>query len=145
MKELILRISIASLLIIPFISCGDNSPTPSPIISEGAWSGTIMGESLTFTVEGSEVKNLQLIYLYDFTLVPDDTVTWTPDDASISSNVFSMSDSTSHDNYHFTLQIDGTFNPPNAVSGIFYTTFEYDSAGVHESGSDSLSWTGSHN
>lgn len=145
MRKMIFLISIAAMLLVPFISCSTSPSSPTHEISEGAWSGTIMGESLAFTVEGSEVKDLLITFPYHFTLVPDDTVTWTPDDASISSNAFSMSDSTSHDSYHYTLQIDGTFNPPDNVSGMFYTTFEYDSAGVHETGSDSLSWTGSHN
>lgn len=145
MKKMFLFTWITSLLLVLGASCGDSPSTPDHNISEGAWSGTIMGESLTFTVEGSEVKNLQLTFFYDFTLVPDDTVTWTPDDASISSNAFSMNDSTSHNSYHYTMNIEGTFDPPDDVSGVFSTTFEYNSGGTYESGSDSLSWTGSHN
>jgi len=126
------------------ISCGSSSPV-DPVISDGSWSGSVLGQSFTFSVDGNQVKDLQLTFIYWGISLPADTVTWSPADASISSNHFSMSDSLVQGYYTYTMSIEGTFNPPTNVSGMFATEGHYDSLGVHHIMSDSLSWTGSHN
>jgi hypothetical protein len=132
------------LLIAVCISCGSSSPN-DPVISDGNWSGSILGQAVTFTVDGSQVKDLQLNFIYWGITLPADTVTWSPSDASISSNHFSMSDSLNLGYYTYTMSIEGTFDPPSSVSGMFSTEGQYDSLGVHSTTGDSLSWTGSHN
>ena len=126
------------------LACGSSSPV-DPAISDGNWSGSVLGQAITFTVEGSQVKDLRLDFVYWGISLPSDTVTWTPADASISNNTFSMTDSVSQGYYTYTMAIEGTFDPPTSVSGMFSTVGHYDSSGVHHTMSDSLSWNGSHN
>jgi len=144
MSKLIVAASISVLLVLSG-SCGSSSPV-NPVISDGSWTGSVLGQSITFTVEGNHVRDLQVTFIYIWgSSLPDDTVSWTPDDALISDNMFSMSDTLSNGYYSFTMSINGTFDPPSDVSGMFATEGHYDSLGTHYSTSDSLSWSGTHN
>ena len=91
-----------------------------------------------------QVRDLQVTFIYWGSSLPADTVIWTPDDASISGNEFHMTDTLSDGYYSYTMSIDGTFDPPSSVSGMFGTTGVYDSLGTHQTTSDSCSWSGSH-
>ena len=145
MTRLILCGLISILLLVSVASCGDSSPT-DPVVADGNWAGTlsIEGESVTFTVDGNQVRDLQVTFVYWGFSLPADTVTWTPGDASISSNEFHITDSLSIGHYSYTMSIEGTFDPPSSVSGMFGTTGAYDSLGTHYTTSDSCSWSGNH-
>lgn len=126
------------------LSCGGSSSPVTPVISDGAWTGTLLGESITFTVEGDQVKDIHITFVYWGMNLPADTVIWTPDDASISSNEFHMTDTLSRGYYSYSMNINGTFDPPSSVSGMFGTVGAYDSLGAHFTTSDSLSWSADH-
>lgn len=145
MRYIILCGLVSILLLVSVASCGDSSPA-DPVVSDGSWAGTlsIEGESVTFTVDGNQVRDLHVTFVYWGFSLPADTVTWTPGDASISSNEFHMTDTLSSGHYSYTMNIDGTFDPPSSVSGMFGTTGEYDSLGTHQTTSDSCSWSGNH-
>lgn len=127
-------------------SCGDSASPADPVISDGAWSGTLSlsGESITFTVGGDQVRDLQLTFVYWGSDLPADTVIWTPDDAAISDNEFHMTDTLNSGHYSYSMSIDGTFDPPSSISGMFGTAGSYDSLGTHYTTSDSCSWSGTH-
>lgn len=138
--------SLVSILLLSLIaSCGDSSPA-DPVLADGNWSGTLSfsGETVTFTVGSNQVKDLQVAFVYWGSSLPADTVVWTPDDAVISGNEFHMIDSLSNGYYSYTMSIDGTFDPPSSVSGMFATTGVYDSLGTQHTTSDSCSWSGTH-
>ncbi len=138
-------ILIGYIIILAFLvtaSCG-NSPV-DPVISDGAWTGSVLGQSITFNVSGNHVRDLNVTFIYWGLSLPQDSILWTPDNASISNNYFHMSDTLTSGYYSYTMTIDGTFNPPTDISGMFSTTGAFDSAGVHHYSSDSLSWSGSH-
>ncbi|MCD4774622.1 MAG: hypothetical protein K8S15_01060 [Candidatus Aegiribacteria sp.] len=140
------QILIGSLLILVFFitaSCGSSSPV-DPVISDGTWTGSIIGQPITFTVEGNQVGDIQFAFIYWGISLPADTVHWTPDDAVITNNNFHVVDSLSTGNYSYTMTLEGTFDPPTDISGLFSTTGAFDSTGVHHNESDSLSWSGSH-
>ena len=148
MNRLILCGLISILLLALASSCGDSSPA-DPVVLDGNWVGTLplSSDSITFTVGSNQVSNLQVTFVYwlwGSSSLPPDTVVWTPGDASISSNEFHMTDTLSNGHYSYTMSIDGTFDPPSSVSGIFGTTGEYDSLGTLHTTSDSCSWSGSH-
>ena len=145
MRRLILCGFISILLLASVTSCGNSSPV-DPVVADGSWTGTLSlsGETITFTVGSNQVRDLQVAIIYWGSSLPADTVIWTPDDASISSNEFHMTDTLSNGHYSYTMSIDGTFDPPSSVSGMFGTTGVYDSLGTHYTISDSCSWSGSH-
>ena len=145
MRRLILCGLISILLLASVGSCGNSSPA-DPVVSDGNWTGTLSlsGESITFTVGSNQVRDLHVTLIYWGSSLPADTVTWTPDNASISGNEFHMTDTLSNGHYSYTMSIDGTFNPPTSVSGMFGTEGVYDSLGTHHTTSDSCSWSGSH-
>ena len=145
MRRLILCGLISILLLASVGSCGNSSPA-DPVVSDGNWAGTLSlsGESVTFTVDGNQVRNLQVTFIYWGSSLPADTVVWTPDDASISGNEFQMTDTLSDGYYSYSMSIGGTFDPPSSVSGMFGTTGAYDSLGTHHTTSDSCSWSGNH-
>lgn len=90
------------------------------------------------------VSHLQVAFIYWGTNLQADTVIWIPDDATISDNEFQMSDTLSNGYYSYSMSINGTFDPPSDISGMFGTEGYYDSLGTHYSTSDSCSWSGSH-
>ena len=132
MRRLILCCLISILLLVSIESCGNSSPA-DPVVSDGSWAGTLSfsGESITFTVGSNQVRDLHVTFIYWGSSLPVDTVIWTPDDASISGNEFHMTDTLSNGYYSYTMSIDGTFDPPSSVSGMFGTTGVYDSLGTH--------------
>ena len=142
MRRLILCGLISIILV---ASCGDSSPV-DPVVSDGSWTGTLSlsGESITFTVGGNQVRDLHVTFIYWGSSLPADTVIWTPADASISDNEFHMTDTLSNGHYSYSMSIDGSFDPPSTVSGMFGTIGLYDSLGTHHSTSDSCSWSGNH-
>ena len=142
MKRLILYGMISLLLV---ASCGNSSPA-TPVVSDGLWAGTLSlsGEPITFNVGSNQVRDLHVTFIYWGSSLPPDTVIWTPDNASISGNEFQMTDTLSNGHYNYTMSIDGTFDPPSSVSGMFGTTGVYDSLGTQYTTSDSCSWSGSH-
>lgn len=144
-KRLILCGLISFSLFASIASCGNSSPA-DPVVSDGNWAGTLSlsGGSVTFTVGSSQVRDMQVTFIYWGSSLPPDTVIWTPDNASISNNKFYMTDTLNTGHYSYTMSIDGTFDPPSSVSGIFGTTGVYDSLGTHHTTSDSCSWSGSH-
>jgi len=145
MRRLILCGLISILLFASLGSCGNSSPA-DPVVSDGNWTGTLSlsGQLITFTVTSNQVRDLQVTYIYWGYSLPADTVTWTPDNASISGNEFHMTDTLSNGHYSYTMSISGTFDPPTSVSGMFGTTGVYDSLGTHHLTSDSCSWSGNH-
>ena len=145
MKYFILCGSISILLLVSVAACGDSSPA-DPVVSDGNWAGilSLSGESITFTVESNQVRNLHVTFIYWGSSLPPDTVIWTPDNASILDNEFYLTDTLSIGHYSYTMNIDGTFDPPSSVSGMFGTTGVYDSLGTYHTTSDSCSWSGSH-
>ncbi|NOQ21031.1 MAG: hypothetical protein GQ565_00065 [Candidatus Aegiribacteria sp.] len=147
MKTLILYGFISILLLATIVSCGNSTSPVDPVVSDGAWAGTLSlsGESITFTVGSNQVRNLQVTFVYWGSALPADTIIWTPDDAMISDNKFHMTDTLSNGHYSYSMSINGTFDPPSNVSGMFGTTGLYDSLGTHHSTSDSCSWSGNHN
>ncbi len=145
MNRLILYGLVSILLLALASSCGNSSPS-DPVVSDGNWAGTLSlsGGSITFTVGSNQVRDMQVTFIYWGSSLPADTVIWTPDNASISDNEFHMTDTLNTGHYSYTMSIDGTFDPPSSVSGVFGTTGVYDSLGTHHTTSDSCSWSGSH-
>lgn len=145
MNRLILCAMISLLLLASAASCGNSSPS-DPVVSDGSWAGTLSlsGEPITFTVSSNQVRDLQVTFIYWGSSLPADTVIWSPENASISDNAFYMTDTLSIGHYSYTMSIDGTFDPPSTVSGMFGTAGVYDSLGTHHTTSDSCSWSGSH-
>lgn len=145
MKKLTLCGLISFILLASIASCGDSSPA-DPVVLDGNWAGTLSlsGGSITFTVGSDQVSDLHVTFIYWGSSLPPDTVIWTPDNASISDNGFNMTDTLSIGHYSYTMSIDGTFDPPSSVSGMFGTTGVYDSLGTYHTTSDSCSWSGSH-
>ena len=145
MNRLILCGLILFLMFVSLASCGNSSPS-DPVVSDGNWAGTLSlsGGSITFTVGSNQVRDMQVTFIYWGSSLPADTVIWTPDNASISDNEFHMTDTLNTGHYSYTMSIDGTFDPPTSVSGMFGTTGVYDSLGTHYTTSDSCSWSGSH-
>lgn len=141
MKRIIVAASMSILFLAMGLSCGDSSSPVTPVLPDGAWAGTVLGESITFTVDDGQVKDLHFTFVYWGMDLPADTVTWTPDNVTITSNEFHMTDTLSNGYYSYSLNIDGTYNPPSEFSGMLGTTGTYDSLGVHFSTSDSLSWS----
>ncbi len=123
------------------LSCGSSSSPVTPVIPDGAWAGTVLGESITFTVDDGQVKDLHFTFVYWGMTLPADTVIWTPDDAAIMSNEFHMTDTLSIGYYSYSLNINGTYNPPSEFSGMLGTVGAFDSLGTHFTTSDSLSWS----
>ncbi len=146
MRKQILSGLISILLLTLVASCGNSASPIVPAIQEGAWTGTLSlsGEPVTFTVDGDGVSNFQVTFIYWGYNLPADTVIWTPDDCTISDNEFQMVDTLSNGYYSYSMSIDGTFDPPSDVSGMFGTAGSYDSLGTHYSTSDSCSWSGNH-
>jgi len=144
MRRQILFNSVLVMFLTLSFSCGNSTSPVVHVIEEGAWTGALLGEAITFTVEESQVKNLQLTFIYWGLNLPADTVIWTPDDAEITSNEFHMSDTLTRGYYSYSMNINGTFDPPSEISGMFGTMGAFDSLGAHLTTSDSLSWSGNH-
>lgn len=142
MGKLFISGLIAVLLI--SVACGGSSSPVTPAISDGSWSGTLQGGAVTFTVDDSQVKDMHVTFVYWGQNLPADTLIWTPDNTSISDNKFNMSDTLSNGYYSYSMSINGTFDPPSGVSGMFGTEGAYDSLGTHYTTSDSISWSGAH-
>ena len=106
---------------------------------------TAASDTISFTVTGDSVKSLQVSLIYVFPLTGYvDTITWSPANALISNNAFSMSDSIVS-NPAYTLSLDGTFTPPDQVSG------DISSGGIYHPDSSTTdivnidqSWSASH-
>ena len=141
MKRIIVAASMSIVFLAMGLSCGNSSSPVTPVLPDGAWAGTVLGESITFTVDDGQVKDLQFTFVYWGTDLPADTVIWTPGDAAITSNEFQMTDTLSSGYYSYSLNISGTYNSPSDFSGMLGTAGAFDSLGVHFSTSDSLSWS----
>ena len=109
---------LLSVMVLVLSSCGDSPTPPDPQISQGSWTGTTTGsEDISFTVTGDSVTSLEVVIIYDFEYAGYiDTVTWSPANAHISSNSFSMSDSVVGPRIN-KQELDGTFTPPDEVNG----------------------------
>ncbi len=139
--------SILIAILIALAGCGSDPADPGGHgIEEGFWMGTTAtGDNISFTVTGDSVKSLQVSLIYIFPLTGYvDTITWNPDNALISNNAFSMSDSIIS-NPAYTLSLDGTFTPPDQVSG------DVSSGGIYHPDSSTTdiinidqSWSASH-
>ena len=141
MKRIIVTSSISILFLAMGLSCGSSSSPVTPVMPDGAWAGTVLGESITFTVDDGQVKDLHFTFVYWGMNLPADTVIWTPDDAAITSNEFHMTDTLSIGYYSYSLNINGTYDPPSEFSGMLGTAGAFDSLGAHFTTSDSLSWS----
>lgn len=133
------------ILTVLVLSCSSVPSDPQQGIAEGSWSGTSSeGGAITFTVAGNQVRDLQYTHFYEFTLVHPDSITWNPSDVSITNNAFSIADTLGNGFYNYVLNLSGTFDPPDHVSGMLHTTGTYESPGIHEVIDDSLSWSASY-
>ncbi|RKZ06014.1 hypothetical protein DRQ25_14875, partial [Candidatus Fermentibacteria bacterium] len=74
MNRLILCGLILFLMFVSLASCGNSSPS-DPVVSDGNWAGTLSlsGESITFTVESNQVRNLHVTFIYWGSSLPADT------------------------------------------------------------------------
>jgi hypothetical protein len=111
----------ALLLTALFLACSTNPVIP-PVydLTQGAWSGELQLDTipLSFTVVGDAVTGFQVTLTYDFEgHTPDSTVVWTMDDFSTAEDSFSVFDEVAGISYSFSFQLDGTFIPPDHVSG----------------------------
>lgn len=141
MRRQFLFCSVFVLFLSLSISCG-SSPSPvTPVTPDGTWAGTVLGEPITFTVDGDQVKDLHFTFVYWGMNLPADTVLWTPDDVAIISNEFHMTDTLNNGYYSYSLNINGTYNPSSDISGTLGTMGAFDSLGAHFTTSDSLSWS----
>ena len=131
---------VAVLLLI--FACGSN-PSGSTTIKEGNWSGFFMDSiPVAFSVSGSNMENVSLTVLYDFASHPDSSVSWVFN-TGITDNTFQYYESNGSTPYAFSIDFQGTFTPPDKVTGTISTAAVYDSTG--SSASDSLfgTWTAS--
>lgn len=138
MRKLIFAGILAILAVIA--GCGSN-PSADTTITEGTWNGFYMDTiPVAFSVSGSSMQNVTLAVEYDFFSIPDTTIVW-QFDADITDDTFQYFESSGSTPYSFSIDFQGTFAPPDHVSGSILTTATYDSAGVSSSDTLDGSWS----
>lgn len=135
----------AGLLIAIFASCGSN-PSGSDTIQEGSWSGmTADSIPITFSISGNTMENVTFTIVYDFETKPDTSVTWLFEGNILKDNTFGHEEENSLNYYSFSIDMNGTFTPPDHVQGSLVSVGVFDSTGTTETDSISVSWTASPN
>lgn len=143
MKKLF--IAGASLLIAIFAACGSN-PSGNDTIREGSWSGmTADNIPISFSVSDTTMENVTFTVVYNFESKPDTSMTWSFDGYICSDNTFQHIDQEGSTYYLFSIDMQGTFTPPDHVQGSLVAIGVFDSTGVVESDTISVSWTASPN
>lgn len=133
----------AALLIAIFSACGSN-PSGNDKIREGSWSGmTADSIPISFSVSGSTMENVTFAIVYDFETKPDTSVTWLFEGSILSDNTFGHEEENGSGYYSFSIDMNGTFTPPDHVQGSLVAIGVVDSTGVVESDTLSVSWTAS--
>ncbi len=135
----------AALLIAVFAACGSN-PSGNVTIQEGSWSGmTADSIHISFTVSDTTMENVTFTVVYNFESKPDTSITWSFDGYICSDNTFQHIDEEGSTCYSFSIDMQGTFTPPDHVQGSLVTVGVFDSTGTTETDSISVSWTASAN
>jgi hypothetical protein len=133
----------AALLIAVFAACGSN-PSGNDKIREGSWSGmTADSIPISFSVSGSTMENVTFTVDYHFESKPDTSITWSFDGNICNDNTFEHEDENGSTYYSFSIDMNGTFTPPDHVEGSLVAIGIFDSTSVVESDTLSASWTAS--
>ena len=134
-----------ALLVGVFAACSSN-PSGNDTIREGSWSGmTADSIPISFTVSDTVMENVTFTIIYDFESKPDTSITWLFEGYICSDNTFQHIDQEGSTYYSFSIDMQGTFTPPDNVQGSLVTVGVFDSTGTAETDSVSVSWTASPN
>ncbi|GEM_PF-6950655 len=126
------------------ISCGNNPVTPPGfIITEGDWAGFLFHDSISilFTIEGSNLKDMQVSITYDLNLVPDTTYVWSyPSLQIVDDSVYIMLED-GVDEYDFFFELNGGFTSADNVNGTILTVCTFQDSSAAESDTILTTWS----
>lgn len=133
MKKLIMATALL------LAACG-GSPSESHTIQNGSWQGTAFDSTeVTFTVNDGQIQNMAFQVTYDTASQPDTTVGWSFD-TEITDDSFQYLQITGENSWEFGLNITGTFDPPDHVSGDITTWVVFTEGGGTETDTLETSW-----
>lgn len=130
---------LIAAVIILLTACG-SSPSESKTIKDGNWSGTASDSTdITFTVDGNTIKNMNFTVEFQMESAPDTTVTWNFN-TDITDNEFQYMDISGENEWQLGVNMTGTFDPPDQVSGDLTTWIVYSEGGT-ETDTLETSWS----
>ena len=140
MKKYVYALVLFLFILVLSLACG-STPTESKTITEGNWSGFYMDTiPITFSVDGSNMKDFAITVDYQLSTPGDTTVVWGFTGA-IEDDSVSCGDINGGTPYTFSLMLEGAFTPPDQVHGTILTYAVFDSAGVQSTDTLDGSWS----
>ena len=132
------KLNMATALVLA--ACG-SGPSERKTIQNGSWQGTAFDSTdVIFTVNDGQIQNMAFQITYDMASQPDTTVSWSFE-TEITDDQFQYMQITGEISWESGLNITGTFDPPDHVSGSITTWAVFTQGGGTETDTLEATWS----